>query len=161
MTFADNLKKYRKNNKLSQKDLAEQLELSRSYMSELESQKRKPSLETVKKIALKLDLSIADLVDDTLEDAELKAKNELEQVRQTALDQQVDSEQAVRNLRYYFKNLEQYNKEDEFEDVTLKMEELTAFVADLSEGKSFDELISVYEQKDPDFTSVIKQFYHF
>jgi len=51
LNFGDQLKKYRKQNKLSQKRLAEMLEISRSYLSELESGKKTPSFELEERIS--------------------------------------------------------------------------------------------------------------
>ncbi|MDV7751195.1 helix-turn-helix domain-containing protein [Enterococcus casseliflavus] len=162
MSIESKLKRLREEKKWSKAETARRLGISGSAYSNYEYGNREPKKEFLKKIALLFEVPIGFLVDDDIEDAYEEARNELDQVRQTALDQQVDNEQAIKNLRYYFKNLEQFNKEDEFEDVTSKLEELTAFIADLSsEEKEFDELISVYQKKDPDFTGVIKQFYHF
>lgn len=161
MSIESKLKRLREEKKWSKAETARRLGISGSAYSNYEYGNREPKKEFLKKIALLFEVPIGYLIDDDIEDAYKEARNELEQVRQTALNDQIDNEQAIKNLKYYFKNLEQYNKEDEFDDVTLKLEELTAFVADLSEGKDFDKLISVYEQKDPDFTSVIKQFYQF
>lgn len=161
MKIDEKLKSLREGKKWSKVETARKLGISGGAYSNWEYGNKSPKVEHLKKLAMLFDVPLSYLVDDTLEDAELKAKNELEQVRQTALTDQIDNEQAIKNLRYYFENLERYKTEDEFDDVTLKLEELTAFVADLSEGKDFDELISEYEQKDPDFSGVIKQFYHF
>ena len=164
MKIDEKLKSLREDKKWSKAETARKLGISGGAYSNWEYGNKSPKVEHLKKLAILFDVPLSYLVDDDIEDADEKARNELEQVRQTALDQQVDNEQAIKNLRYYFKNLEQYNKEDEFEDVTSKLEELTAFIADLSsEEKDFDfeELISVYQKKDPDFTGVIKQFYHF
>lgn len=161
MKIDEKLKSLREGKKWSKVETARKLGISGGAYSNWEYGNKSPKVEHLKKLAILFDVPLSYLVDDTLEDAELRAKNELEQVRLTELDQQIDNEQAVRNLKYYFKNLEQFNTGNEFEDITLKLEELTAFVADLSEGKSFDELISEYQKKDSDFTSVIKQFYHF
>ena len=53
MTIGENLKSYRKEKSLTQKTLSKKLGISTSYMSELESNKRNPSIETVNKIAEK------------------------------------------------------------------------------------------------------------
>jgi len=162
LSIESKLKRLREEKKWSKAETARRLGISGSAYSNYEYGNREPKKEFLKKIALLFEVPIGYLIDDDIEDAYKEARNELEQVRQTALTDQIDNEQAIKNLRYYFENLERYKTEDEFDDVTLKLEELTAFVADLSrEGKDFDELISEYQKKDPDFTSVIKQFYHF
>ncbi len=48
--------------KLTQQQLAEQAELSKPYLSQLESGKRRGSVEILKRIAKVLDLSVEDLV---------------------------------------------------------------------------------------------------
>lgn len=65
MGIGENLKMYRKAHKMSQKDLAYKLNISKSYMSELESGKRNPSIETVQKIAEKLNISTLYLLEGT------------------------------------------------------------------------------------------------
>lgn len=59
MNFGDQLKRYRKKNKMTQKTLSEKLEISRSYLSEVESGKKKPSSELKDKISnlLKKDIN--------------------------------------------------------------------------------------------------------
>ena len=49
--FIENIKKYRKNNKLSQMALAEKCGTSTSYIGEIEIGKKFPSVEMVQKIA--------------------------------------------------------------------------------------------------------------
>lgn len=54
--FIDNVKKYRKQNKLSQMALAERCETSTSYIGEIEIGKKFPSVEMIQKIALALNV---------------------------------------------------------------------------------------------------------
>lgn len=59
MNFGDQLKKYRSKNKLSQKRLGEKLNISRSYVSEVESGKKNPSPELREKIVKLLEKDLA------------------------------------------------------------------------------------------------------
>jgi transcriptional regulator with XRE-family HTH domain len=79
MTIGENLKSYRKEKSLTQKTLAKKLGISTSYMSELESNKRNPSIETVNKIAEKLNISTLYLLEGkyTTEDLDTLRKNEI------------------------------------------------------------------------------------
>lgn len=54
--FKENVKYYRKQLKLTQKELAELCELSTNYIGEIERSGRKTSLETVEKIAKGLNI---------------------------------------------------------------------------------------------------------
>lgn len=57
MSFGENIKNLRLESGKTQKEFAQMLDISKSYMSELESNKRNPSIETVNKIAKKLNVS--------------------------------------------------------------------------------------------------------
>ena len=59
MNFGDQLKKYRRKNKMSQKILGETLEISRSYLSEVESGKKNPSPELKEKIIKMLEKDLS------------------------------------------------------------------------------------------------------
>ncbi|OZV12830.1 transcriptional regulator [Tissierella sp. P1] len=60
MTIGENIKKYRKEKGLTQKELAEISNLSRSYLADLERDRYNPSLDSLKLIAdsLEVDVSI-------------------------------------------------------------------------------------------------------
>ena len=57
-----NIKKIRKNRKLTQEQLAEQIDVSSVYISQIETGARKASLETVYNISLALRVTIDELV---------------------------------------------------------------------------------------------------
>ena len=67
MTFGDNLKRIRKKMKLTQQGMADRMDISRSYLSDLENAKRSTSINTVLYIAKTLDISVNELVNDKLE----------------------------------------------------------------------------------------------
>ena len=60
-TFSKNLKYYRIKENLRQEDLAEKVDLTDIYISDLERAKFSPSLETIEKIAIALNIE-ADLL---------------------------------------------------------------------------------------------------
>lgn len=63
MTPGQRIKAYRKSKKLTQAQLAKQLEISRPYMSEIESDKRNMSTRTVENFAKKLGIPSSELFD--------------------------------------------------------------------------------------------------
>lgn len=62
MTIGENIKKYRIEKGLTQKELAERCNLSRSYLADIERNRYNPSLETLKIIAKNLDISLSTLL---------------------------------------------------------------------------------------------------
>lgn len=58
MNVSINIKKYRKEKKMTQKALAEKANISRSYLGDLESGRYNPSLDTLRTIASALDIDI-------------------------------------------------------------------------------------------------------
>ncbi len=61
INLGKNIKKRRKELKLSQQELADKLELSLNFVGKIEVAFSKPSLDTVIKIAKVLDISVSDL----------------------------------------------------------------------------------------------------
>lgn len=64
MKFGQNIKQIRKQRNLTQKQLADQIEISRSYLSDIENGRKNLSIKTVKKLANSLGLSVTDLFND-------------------------------------------------------------------------------------------------
>ncbi|WP_049420332.1 helix-turn-helix domain-containing protein [Staphylococcus hominis] len=67
MTFGENLKAIRKRMKLTQQEMADRMDISRTYLSDLENTRRSISINTVLYIAKRLDISVNELVNDSLE----------------------------------------------------------------------------------------------
>ncbi len=65
-TFIANLKKYRKKNKLSQMNLAELCNTSTSYIGEIETGKKFPSVEMIEKISRNLEIEPSKLFETTM-----------------------------------------------------------------------------------------------
>lgn len=63
-TFAKNLRKYREERKLTQRQLAETAGITATSISSYENQAMSPSLEIVEKLAQSLDVSVVDLISE-------------------------------------------------------------------------------------------------
>ncbi|MCE3398542.1 helix-turn-helix domain-containing protein, partial [Staphylococcus aureus] len=87
MNIGDNIKKIRKEKKLSQSDLAASLEISQSYLSDLENNRKNIGIKTVEKIAKKLDVTtsylisgnkmLSDLTDNELKEQMFNLSNQI------------------------------------------------------------------------------------
>ncbi|MGD6773361.1 helix-turn-helix domain-containing protein [Staphylococcus simulans] len=64
MKFGQNIKQIRMRMNMSQSELATKMEISRSYLSDIENGNKNPSINTVKKLADSLGLSVTDLFND-------------------------------------------------------------------------------------------------
>lgn len=63
MAVGENIKNARKKMNMTQDEFAHKIGISRSYLGDLENNRRNPSTETLKKIAKKLDVSLLYLLD--------------------------------------------------------------------------------------------------
>ena len=63
MSIGEKIKYYRKKKSFTQVALAEKANISRSYLGDLEGNRYNPSLDTLKAIALALDLDISELLE--------------------------------------------------------------------------------------------------
>lgn len=68
MTVGDNIKQLRKKRKLTQQELADQIDISRNYLSELENNKRNLSIDTLEKLAQKLNINLNFLLSGSYDD---------------------------------------------------------------------------------------------
>ena len=64
MTIGEKLKKSRNDKGMSLRELATKVELSASFLSQIEQGKASPSIENLKKIAHTLDVRVAYLIED-------------------------------------------------------------------------------------------------
>lgn len=64
-SIGDNIRKYRRKKNLTQKQLGELLELSNTYLSDIENNRTNPSIKTLKKVAKALEISYIELLEDT------------------------------------------------------------------------------------------------
>jgi transcriptional regulator with XRE-family HTH domain len=67
MSIGQNIRTYRKKAKLTQKDLAEKANMSRSYLTDLEADRYNPSVDTLKSIAEALNIQSHVLMGETSE----------------------------------------------------------------------------------------------
>ena len=74
MTIGEKLKKSRNDKGMSLRELATKVELSASFLSQIEQGKASPSIENLKKIAHTLDVRVAYLIEDE-EDDNIKKEN--------------------------------------------------------------------------------------
>lgn len=93
MTIGDNIKKFRKENNLTQKELAYKSSLSRSYLADLERDRYNPSLDSLKLIADSLGVSVSVLLD---EDGNLELSIEKDE---TELKHSYTIGQNIKNIR--------------------------------------------------------------
>lgn len=62
MSIGENVKAIRKEKKLTQSELAEEMGISRSYLSDIENNRKNPSIKTLTSLANKLDVSVVYLM---------------------------------------------------------------------------------------------------
>lgn len=87
MNIGDNIKKIRKEKKLSQSELAASLEISQSYLSDLENNRKNLGIKTVEKIAKKLEVTtsylmsgnkmLGDLTDNEIKEQMFNLSNQI------------------------------------------------------------------------------------
>ncbi|GIP10457.1 hypothetical protein J1TS5_26270 [Paenibacillus macerans] len=79
MSLGENIKKFRKENKLTQEGLAKLANLSRSYIADVEKDRYSPSLETLKTIANALGIKVSQLIgeDETVQSGDYVINNEI------------------------------------------------------------------------------------
>jgi transcriptional regulator with XRE-family HTH domain len=64
-TIGENIKRVRKEKKMTQKDLGEIVGISNTYLSDIEIGRTNPSIKTLKRIAKGLEVSYVELLKDT------------------------------------------------------------------------------------------------
>ncbi len=65
VSIGDNIRKYRKTNNITQKELGEAIGISNTYLSDIETGRTNPSIKTLKKIAKGLEINYIELLKDT------------------------------------------------------------------------------------------------
>lgn len=66
MTFGENLKRIRKEMKLTQQEMANRIGISQSYFADIEHNRKNISLAVVLRIAQGLDVSVNKLINDNI-----------------------------------------------------------------------------------------------
>lgn len=67
MSIGRSIRRYRKQAKLTQQELADLANISRTYLADVERDRYNPSIETLKSIAKALQIDVSQLFDDTEE----------------------------------------------------------------------------------------------
>ena len=135
MNIGDNIKKIRKEKKLSQSDLAASLEISQSYLSDLENNRKNLGIKTVEKIAKKLDVTtsylisgnkmLSDLTDNELKEQMFNLSNQIS--KSTSKNETIVKENLFsllnKDLSYldvhYFNNIYNFYELEKTEDDNL------------------------------------------
>lgn len=65
VTIGENIKRVRKEKRMTQKDLGEIIGISNTYLSDIEIGRTNPSIKTLKRIAKGLEVSYVELLKDT------------------------------------------------------------------------------------------------
>jgi len=66
LSIGDRIKKFRKENRLTQIELAKSANISRSYLADIENNRYNASVDVLKAIATALDISLAEILDDSI-----------------------------------------------------------------------------------------------
>ena len=78
MTFGDNLKRIRKKMKLTQQEMGDRMNISRTYLCDLENRNKSISITTLLDIAKRLNISVNELTNDNIDmDKEVYNKKEI------------------------------------------------------------------------------------
>lgn len=67
MTFGENLKRIRKDMKLTQQEMGNKMGISRSYLSDMENSRKCPSVNIALLTAKRLKISVNELVNDDID----------------------------------------------------------------------------------------------
>ncbi|MDU2492066.1 MAG: helix-turn-helix transcriptional regulator [Clostridium celatum] len=65
MSIGDRIKKFRKENKLTQIELAKSANISRSYLADIENNRYNASVDVLKSISNALDISLVEILDES------------------------------------------------------------------------------------------------
>jgi transcriptional regulator with XRE-family HTH domain len=117
MTVGENIKLYRKKAKLTQSELAQRANMSRSYLADVERDRYNPSVDTLKAIASALDVPVSVLLgedDDKKSDSdsklpELTEKDELDIAKD--LQRIMDNLESREGLMYDGEPMDEETKE--------------------------------------------------
>ncbi|PHB87491.1 transcriptional regulator [Bacillus toyonensis] len=101
-TFGENLKKFRNARSLTQADLGNKVQLSRSQISNLETHFNEPDLESLDRIASFFDVSIDTLMGRKFTTNEKQLENVLDEIQTVfaGLDES-QREQFCKQLKFY------------------------------------------------------------
>ncbi|CAI6087236.1 helix-turn-helix domain-containing protein [Cohnella sp. JJ-181] len=109
MTIGKNVKQYRKLRKLTQVELAEKSNLSRSYLADLEGDRYNPSVETLTSIAKVLQVGVHVLLGEESNEAPLNDKEERDIAKK--LEAMMDELESDTALSFHGEPLDDEEKE--------------------------------------------------
>lgn len=116
MTLGENIRMHRKNAKLTQMELAQKANISRSYLADVERDRYNPSIDTIKALAAALNVPVTSLInedDETLSQdqqlPELTEKDELDIAKD--LQKIMDSLENREGLMYDGEPMDEETKE--------------------------------------------------
>lgn len=112
MNLGENIKKYRKQKGLTQKELASKVGVTASTITKYEKGDLQPNLDTIKEIAKALDISYVEIIDDNQVDLAQQTINKL--VRSIVGDEiytevKIDQEERLNEFIDYIKTLIQHD----------------------------------------------------
>lgn len=99
MNIGDNIKKIRKEKKITQSQLASSLKISQSYLSDLENNRKNLGIKTIEKIAKKLNVSVAYLTSGNKMLSDLTEDEINEQFSEMRLKLNKDNKNRELNLK--------------------------------------------------------------
>lgn len=99
MNIGDNLKKIRKERKINQTEFAKSLDISQSYLSDLENGRKNISMNTVQKIAKKLNVSVGYLTSGNKMYSDLTENEAKQQILQMKKILNNDNKNKENNLK--------------------------------------------------------------
>ncbi|MGK5095013.1 helix-turn-helix transcriptional regulator [Deltaproteobacteria bacterium TL4] len=95
MNIAEKVKKIRKANKWSQQELAERIGAHITHISRIETDKYKPSVDFLKKIADAFEVTVDYLIDDVQEEFEIKVEDKSVAERVRLIDSLEDADRKA------------------------------------------------------------------
>ncbi|MED0665682.1 helix-turn-helix transcriptional regulator [Bacillus badius] len=176
MSIGENVKKIRKEKKLTQHELAEQMNISRSYLSDIENNRKNPSSKTLESLAEKLNVTMFYLTtgkkavaDLTIEERTEAAKGIREMFKKQNEEMQIDLKKDIEQLlnselnfiqTIYLSGAINFLKSSNDEDVTT----LTALLMTLNQNRgiaedddiSQTELLNFIEETTKEFKDFLK-----
>ncbi len=181
MSIGDNVKTIRNEKKLTQEVLAKQMGISRSYLSDIENNRKNPSSKTIEALAEKLDVSmlylttgqkaLRDLTDEELKDdfekiqekVKLKNKNINEFIKQefvrlseAELDYTVS--QYLANMLIFLRN----SNDTERKKLTVFVVQLIKYRnAGNDKDVNHDELLEFIEGEASEYKEFLKEIFNY
>lgn len=170
MSIGQTLKEIRKQRKLTQEQLANSIEISRSYLSDIENSRKNPSIKTIEQLATKLDVSVnylttgnkmfSDLTEDEKQD---EAKEAIYQIKEfnnrdsnnmkNNLFELINKKLKYKETHYWnnvFNFYELEKEEGNFIFISLLLQQLTRFKNSKDQeayeyiSKEFDDFLKEY-----------------